>query len=757
MTRNIQERIGQMTLQEKAALCSGQDFWHTKAMDRLGIPSVMLTDGPHGLRKQRESTDHLGLYNSVPATCFPTAAGMACSWDPHLLEEVGQALGRECLEEGVAVLLGPGANIKRSPLCGRNFEYFSEDPLLSGALAAGYIRGVQSQGVGTSLKHFAANNQEHRRMSVDAQVEERTLREIYLASFERPVKEAQPWTVMCAYNRVNGTYAGEHSYLLTDVLKHEWGHKGLVVSDWGAVNQRVDALKAGLELEMPGSGGINDAKIVAAVQNGSLDEEILDDAVERILEMIFRWVDTQKQDARVDFEDHHRLARRAAGDSMVLLKNDDALLPLDPGCTVALVGGFAEHPRFQGGGSSHVNPTKLETLREEMEAGAEHSACIQYCPGFSLQTDEVDEQLIEDAVTTARRADAVVLCLGLPDHFESEGFDRTHMRIPDNQLVLLDAVSKVADNVAVVLFGGSPVEMPWHANVKAVLQAYLGGQAGGGAVADVLYGALNPSGRLAETFPVKLHDTPSFLDFPGEGDTVRYREGVFVGYRYYDTKKLRPRFAFGHGLSYTRFRFNWMSLDKVEGSDQDTFAVRIAVENVGDRAGQEVVQLYVSDVESSVQRPKKELKAFEKVSLEPGESKTVTLLLDRRAFAYYNTEIQDWHVETGKFLIMAGHASDNIVLTQSVDVHATQVLRPQFHRNSLIGDLLDSPHGQQEAREMLAAAAQAMGLSGEGRDEAQSETMMAFVRQLPLRSLISFSGGRFSEAMLENVLERVNS
>jgi beta-glucosidase len=538
MSEDIKRLISEMTLEEKAGLCSGFDFWTTKAVERLGIPPIMMTDGPHGLRKQKADADHLGINESVPATCFPSAAGLACSWDRELIERVGKAIGEECQAESVSIVLGPGANIKRSPLCGRNFEYFSEDPYLSSEMAANHIKGVQSQGVGTSLKHFAANNQETRRMSVDTIVDERTLREIYLASFEGAVRKGKPWTVMCSYNRLNGEYASENEYLLTDILRKDWGHEGIVVSDWGAVNDRDKGLGAGLDLEMPSSGGSGDGRIIEAVKNGSLSVEILDRAVERLLELIFKAAGSRKQNAAYDKEIHHSLAREVARECIVLLKNDNDILPLKKEGRIAVIGAFAKNTRYQGGGSSHINPTKLDNTFDEMKKLAGDSAVLTYSEGYSIDSDEVNMDLIDDAVKAASEADVAVVFAGLPDRYESEGYDREHLSIPENNIKVIEAVSQVQSNIIVVLSNGAPVEMPWLGKVKAVLEGYLGGQAAGGVVADILFGASSPCGKLAETFPQKLSDNPSFLNFPGEGDRVEYKEGIFIGYRYYDKKEI---------------------------------------------------------------------------------------------------------------------------------------------------------------------------------------------------------------------------
>lgn len=757
MTRNIKELLSQMTLEEKAGLCSGKDFWNLKGIERLGIPSIMVTDGPHGLRKQRMGADHLGLFDSVPATCFPSAAGMASSWDRNLINKVGVALGEECQAEDVAVLLGPGANIKRSPLCGRNFEYFSEDPYLSSEMAANHIKGVQSQGVGTSLKHFAANNQEHRRMSTDAIVDERTFREIYLASFEGAVKQSQPWTVMCSYNKVNGEFASENNYLLNDILKEEWGFEGFVVSDWGAVNEREVALANGLELEMPASKGIGESKVIEAVQNGTLSEEKLDAAVERILRIIFKAVDEKKENATYDQEAHHQLARETARESMVLLKNEDSILPLEKAGNIAVIGEFAKAPRYQGGGSSHIKPTKLENIVEEIEKTAGSDATITYAQGYYRDKDTIEDALINEAKEVAAEAETVILFVGLPDRYESEGYDRVHLHIPDNQKRLIDAVSEVNQNVVVVLSNGAPIEMPWLDKVKGLLEGYLGGQALGGAIADILFGDVNPSGKLAETFPMQVSDNPSYLFFPGDGDRVEYREGIFVGYRYYDTKNVETLFPFGYGLSYTTFEYSNLSVSANDIKDTDTLTVTVNVKNTGSVAGKEVVQLYVRDVESSVSRPHKELKGFDKVELQPGEEKAVTFTLDKRAFAYYNTNLKDWHVESGEFELLIGKNSKEIVLTEKVNVESSLELPLQVHRNTTVGDLLANPKVAPLAKELLMKAQEGSPFAAAAEDQGEfSEMMEAMMKYMPLRALSNFSDGQFTEEKLQDMIQQLN-
>ena len=545
MARDIKQLIAQMTLEEKAGLCSGLDFWHTKPVERLGVPSVMVSDGPHGLRKQAGDADHLGLNDSIRAVCFPAACATTSSFDVALVNKMGETLGDECQAENLSVLLGPAVNIKRSPLCGRNFEYMSEDPYLAGKMAASYIRGVQSKGVGTSIKHFAANNQEYNRMSCSSEVDERTLREIYLPPFEEAVKAAQPKTVMCSYNKINGVYSADNEWLLTKVLREEWGFEGYVMTDWGAISDRVQGIRAGLELEMPASGGANDAKIVAAVRDGSLDEALLDRAVERILNVVFDYMDNRRPDAVFDRDADHQKAVEVEKECAVLLQNN-GVLPLAAGARVAYIGGFAAAPRYQGGGSSHINSSRVTSA---LDAAKAKNRAVTYVPGFPTDKDEADAAGLAAAVEAAKTADVAVIFAGLPDVFESEGYDRTSMAMPACQNALIAAVAAAQPNTVVVLHNGSPVECPWAEDVAAILELYLGGQGVGEACDALLWGEANPCGRLAETFPLRLEDTPCYLDFPGDGKTVKYSEGVYVGYRYYEAKKLPVRWACGHGLS----------------------------------------------------------------------------------------------------------------------------------------------------------------------------------------------------------------
>lgn len=748
---NVKEMVRKMSLEEKAGLCSGADFWHTKAVERLDVPQMMVSDGPHGLRKQEENADHLGLDESVKAVCFPAGCATAASFDRKLLRTLGETLGKECQAEGIGVLLGPAVNIKRSPLCGRNFEYFSEDPYLAGQMASSYIKGVQSKGVGTSIKHFLANNQEHRRMSSSSEVDERTLREIYLPAFEEAVKKAKPWTVMCSYNRINGVYAAQNKKYLTDVLRDEWGFDGFVVSDWGAVNDRVADLEAGLELEMPSSFGINDKKIVEAVEKGELSEEVLDKAVERILSIVAKSAENRKEGAVYDKEEDHRLARRIAAESMVLLKND-GVLPLRKGARIAFIGEFAENPRFQGGGSSHINAFKTESAWEMAD-----KSHVIYAQGYSANADVLEDKLLSEAIRAASLADTAVVFAGLPDAYESEGFDRTHMRLPKCQNELIEAVSNANPNTVVVLHNGSPVEMPWIHKVKGVLEAYLGGQAVGGAVLDVLYGDVNPSGRLPETMPLKLEDNPSYVFYMGEGDKVEYREGVFVGYRYYDKKKMEVRFPFGHGLSYTSFLYSNLKLSKKRMDDSEELLVTVEVKNVGQCTGKEVVQLYVAaPQDTEIIRPVRELKGFEKVELAPGERKTVSFKLGKRAFAYYDEELSDFRVPTGEYRIEIGKSSRDICLSEGVVVKDTSGKRISITMDTTFGDIMKIAG----AKEIVEAMVAQMGIADSGSDgsmgEGTADMVEAMMRYMPLRSALSFSGGQVGLEQVESLIERLN-
>lgn len=751
---DIKALVSQMTLEEKASLCSGLDFWHTKPVERLGVPSVMVSDGPHGLRKQDEKADHLGVNDSIKAVCMPAACATASSFDRDLMGRMGQAIGDSCQHEKLGVVLGPAVNIKRSPLCGRNFEYFSEDPYLAGEMSAAYINGVQSKNVGTSIKHFAANSQEHRRMSSSSNADERTLREIYFPAFEISVRKAQPWTVMCSYNRINGVYASENPWLLTDVLRKEWGFKGYVMSDWGAVSDRVAGVAAGLDLEMPSSGGINDRKIVAAVKSGELDEKIVDQACERILEINYRYLDNARPETPWDQEADHQLSARIAEECMVLLKND-GILPLNKTDEVAFIGEFAAKPRFQGGGSSHINAFRTTSAVE-----AAQGLPVTYVQGYSAARDMATDEMIAEAVQAAKAAKVAVVFAGLPDAYESEGYDRAHMAMPACQNRLIEAVAGANPNTVVVLHNGSPVEMPWLGKVKAVLEAYLGGQAVGIATVRLLYGDANPCGHLAETFPVKLSDNPSYLYYGGEGNEADYREGVFVGYRYYDKKEMPVLFPFGFGLSYTTFACSNLRLSRQKITDQEILTAAVTVTNTGSRAGKTVVQLYVGDRESTVLRPIRELKGFEKVELQPGERRDVTFTLDKRAFAYWNAAIHDWHVETGAFTIEVGQSSRDIEVSGEVTVESTVALPRHYTADSIFMDVMADPKAKEALGPMLASIQKAFAPSADAGDAAQeaisADMGLAMMRYMPLRGLVSFSPDKVTDDTLKQLLDALN-
>ena len=756
---DVERVLAAVTLEEKASLLSGADFWHTQPVERDGetlVPSVMVTDGPHGLRKQDESADHLGLGGSVPATCFPTAAALGSSWDPDLLRRVGEALGRETRANDVAVLLGPGVNIKRSPLCGRNFEYFSEDPVVAGELAAALVEGIQSLGVGTSLKHFAANNQEADRMRVSADVDERTLREIYLPAFERVVTKAQPWTVMCAYNKVNGVYASQHDWLLTTVLRDEWGFEGLVVSDWGAVRDRVAGVAAGLDLEMPSSGGRTDAEVVAAVRAGELDEAVVDTAARRVLHLVARSLPALDAPGSSDVDAHHALAREAAAAGTVLLKNDPVgsptgaapLLPLSPDTLagVAVVGELARTPRYQGAGSSQVNPTRLDDALTALRTAA--GTDLPFAAGYTLAEGPADDRspdaLVAEAVEAARGAGTVLVFLGLPAAYESEGYDRDHLDLPADQVALLRAVAAANPRVVVALAGGSAISVaPWQDVAPALLTGWLGGQAGGSAVVDVLTGAVAPSGRLTETLPLRLEDTPAFGNFPGELGHVRYGEGVLVGYRWYDARQVEVAYPFGHGLTYTTFAYDDATTE-VTGSGADA-RVRVAVRvtNTGAVAGAEVVQVYVGDPQAQVQRPERELKAFAKVHLEAGASQVVTLELDARDLSYWHPVLRRWVLEGGEFRVAVGASSRDLRADLVVDVVGEDVTLP-LHELSTLGEALDHPVAGPVVRGALEGAPIDPGL-------------LAMATDMPLAVIADFGLAGFDRGTLEQLVEAANA
>lgn len=673
----IEKLIQAMTLEEKAGMCSGADWWHTKTIERLGIGNIMVSDGPHGLRKQIEKQENLGEEQVIKAVCFPTASALACSFDPDLLYEVGQAIGQECQAEGVGTILGPGINMKRSPLCGRNFEYFSEDPYLAGQIGTGFVAGVQSKEVGTSLKHFAANNQETRRLGVSSEVDERTLREIYLPAFETVVKNAQPWTIMCSYNLINGVYASENDWLLNEVLRKEWGFKGLVMSDWGAVSDRVQGVAAGLDLEMPSSKGITDAHLVEAVKSGKLPEAVLDRACERVLRLVERYAKNRDVTAVFDYEGDHELARRVEGECAVLLKNE-GILPLKKEQKVVFIGGYAKKPRFQGGGSSHINCSKISAACEYAE--------VPFVLGFDVEQVEIDEKMIAEAVEAAQNAEVAVIFAGLPDSYETEGADRKHLNMPPCQNALIEAVCKVQKNTVVVLHNGAPILMPWANQVGAILEMYLGGQAVGAATVDLLYGDVNPSGKLAESFPMRLQDNPSYLNFPGTKEKVEYAEGIFIGYRYYDKKEMDVLYPFGFGLSYTQFEYSNLCVEK----QQNGVKVTLKVKNIGDCFGKEVVQIYVQQKNPNVVRPVRELKGIAKTALQPGEEKEVSVFLDMRAFAYYDVDRKAWSVDADTYVIQAAKSSRDIVLSKEIELEGNYKSKFTVKPTTFLGDIMDA-------------------------------------------------------------------
>ncbi len=783
-----QDLLNQLTLEEKVGLCSGKNFWNLRGIERLGIPEIMLTDGPHGLRKKNPEGKQGGLSDSVPSTAFPTAATTACSWDPELIYEMGVALGEECLEEKVSVILGPGVNMKRSPLCGRNFEYFSEDPLLAGEIAAGWINGVQSMNVGASIKHFAANSQETRRMTIDSVMDERALREIYLPAFEIAVKKAQPWTVMNAYNRLNGTYCSENKKLQVEILREEWGFEGIVVTDWGAANNRVDGLVNGNELEMPSSGGYNDDKILNAVKVGSLDEAVLDKSADAMLSLMLKSKAALKEGYKYDRDAHNALAAKIASQSMVLLKNEDNILPLASDKKIAVIGEMARAPRYQGAGSSILNPPKLTDAFEGLEnCGIKAS----YAPGYDKKKDVISDVMVDDAKKVAADADVVLLFIGLTEDYESEGYDRKHLGLPKSHNHLAEEILKVNKNVVVVLSGGAPVTMPWLSEVKAVLNGYLGGQASGTAIAQLLTGQVNPSGKLAETYPLSLEDVPCAKYYPGTALLAEHPEGIYIGYRYYDTAEKDVLFPFGFGLSYTQFEYSDLKLSAASIKDTDTLTVTYKVKNVGSIDGAEISQLYVADKESTIYRPAKELRGFNKTFLKADEEKEITIEISKRAFAYYNVNINDWHVESGEFEIMVGASSRDIRLSAAVNVESTvEAIVPDYKDSApcyYTADVQSVPDSQFEAvlghaipvREldttMKLTISNCLGDAKHtkwGRrinnlidkimgmvfkpDDPNGGMIKAMALEIPIRNFITMSMGVFSEKMADGLLMILN-
>ncbi len=745
MESQLQELLSQMTLEEKVQLTIGNGFWHTWGVERLGVPAIALNDGPSGLRKPYVDNQLSLGTKAVPATCFPAAEALASSWDTALVEEIGRALAMECLANDVQILLGPGVNIKRTPLGGRCFEYYSEDPVLSGEMGCAFVRGVQSQGVGTSLKHFACNSQEHERMTISAQVDERTMREIYLLAFERVVRKAQPWTIMAAYNKVNGIYATEHKELLRDILKKEWGFEGVVVSDWGAVNNKADAIEAGLDLEMPGHPGDHTRRVAQQVGKGKLTEAAVDEAAARVLRLIFMGQAHRQSATCFDADQHHALARRAAADSIVLLKNRDNLLPLQTRQTgsLALIGRFAKHPRYQGAGSARVDALRTDNTYDELVTLLGKTTRLTYAEGYT-EDGALDTAVLNEAVQVAQAAEIAIVFAGLTDKDESEGFDRQHLEMSLAHNRLIAEVSAVQPNTIVVLCNGSAVTMPWIAQVKAVLEAGLGGQAAGGAIADVLLGLVNPSGKLAETFALRLEDTSAYLNYPGEAGRLLYGEGLFVGYRYFDKKKLAPLFPFGYGLSYTTFEHSNLRLSRSTTTDQEPLQVYVTVRNTGTRAGKEVVQLYLHDVETRLVRPEKELKAFAKVALEPGESKEVILTLEPRDFAFYDSELHRWCIESGDFDILLGRSSAEITLRTSVTMQARPIA-PVFTKWQTVKQFLAHPIAAEILLEYCT------GTTGEIAGETVN---LQSTSGVPLIKLASF--GMLTEEQIDNIVDEIN-
>lgn len=735
----VQSILSSLTLEQKASLTSGADFWTTKEVP--GVGSIMLTDGPHGVRKQQASSDHLGIGDSVPATCFPPAVALGSSFDVELLTRVGGALGEEARAEGVGVLLGPGINIKRSPLCGRNFEYISEDPYLSGVLATALVNGLQSQGVGASLKHFAANNQETDRMRVSADIDERPLREIYLRGFQKVVEDAQPWTVMCSYNRINGVHTSQDPWLLTSVLRDDWGFNGLVVSDWGAVVDRVASVSAGLDLEMPSSGGRTDAELVAAVRSGSLDESVIDTAAGRAIDLVLKAAEGADPNATYDQDAHHSLAREAAGASIVLLKNDN-VLPLERSASVAIVGELARTPRYQGAGSSQINPTRLENALDEIRALSD--ADVSFAPGYDNDGGSTPD-LVAEAVSVASSAETVLLFLGVPAAQESEGFDREDLELPAAQKELVEAVLAANPRTVIVLSNGGVVRLSDFADrTPAIVEGWLLGQAGGGAIADVIYGVVNPSGRLAESIPLRLGDSPAHLNFPGEHGHVRYGEGLFVGYRWYDARDIRVSYPFGHGLSYTTFAYS----NAAASATATGVSVTVTVTNTGTRAGAEVVQVYMGLAASTVSRAPRELKGFAKVALAAGETREVTMQIGRNDLSYWDTRVSRWVVEGGDYTVSVGSSSRDIRGTATVDVAGDDVHIPLTAESS-IGEVMAHP----VAGPIIMQALSSSGAGGIMSDP----SIVKMMASAPIGRMMGFPGSGVEPEQLEQLLAMANA
>jgi beta-glucosidase len=752
MEEKIQQLVSQLTLEEKASLCSGRDAWSTKPIERLDIPWIWVADGPHGLRKAPE-TYLWGYGDQIPATCFPTASALAATWDKDLIYEVGQALGEECQANNVNVLLGPGVNIKRSVLGGRNFEYFSEDPILSGEMGAAFINGVQSQGVGTSLKHYVANNVETRRMHINSDVDTRSLYEIYLTPFEIAVKKAQPWTVMACYNRVQGVYGTQSPWLLTEILKKDWGFEGIVISDWNAVVDRVEGVKAGMHIEMPGiTNHYNDRLIVEAVKAGKLDEQVLDELVVEILTIVYKAKANQKEGVPMKAEEHHQFARKVASEAATLLKNDANVLPItkDRYKKIAVIGEFATNPRYQGNGSSEVKPTQLDAALDILEAEYGKNFKIEYAQGYNLKDDN-DFSMIEEAKKVAEKADITLVYAGLPLHYESEGIDRKHIDMPEAHNRLISEVASVNKNTVVVLTNGSAVAMPWLDEVNGVLEGWLGGQAGAGGIADVIFGKVNPSGKLAESFPNRLKDTPAYLNFPGEEGDVLYGERMFVGYRHYDTREIKPMFPFGYGLSYTDFEYSAVTVSATNITDAEGLTVTFKVKNTGELKGKETVQLYVSDKESSLQRPVKELKKFAKVELEPGQEKEISFKLESRDFSCFDSRRNMWIAESGEFVIKAGSSSADIHLEETITLKSTQKVPVAFDEYTFLETLWAREDTRNMLIEMMPNTIKALNSENVPLDEVNIDP---FIAAQPIIKLPYMSGGEVTHEDIIKLLDR---
>lgn len=753
---DIKKVVSEMSIEEKASLCSGRDYWHTKPVKRLGIQDMMMCDGPHGLRKQVGEGDHLGINESIETVCYPTASALASSFDRSIMKKLGETLGKECQAEGVGMLLGPGVNMKRSPLCGRNFEYFSEDPYLAGELGCAYVEGLQNEGIAACVKHFAANNQETRRMSGSSDMDERTLHEIYLPAFETIVKKGKIRGVMCAYNALNGTACSENRELLTEILRNQWGYDGMVVTDWGAVKDRVMGLEAGVDLEMPGGPGAQDQAIIDAVKSGKLDESILDQAVENVLKLVSDYQDKRKTDTVINRVECAEISRESEEQCAVLLKNDGAL-PLQQNEDVVFIGEFADLPRYQGGGSSHIN---VSSVKGAVERAGESGYSVRYERGYCTHDEGDIKTLRKRAVEVAEHSTAAVIFAGQPDSYETEGCDRETMELPEAQNELIRAVAAIQKKTIVVLHGGAAMALPWLDQVSAVLCMYLGGQETGAAAVSLLYGRANPSGRLAETWPRKIEDNPSYLNFPGEDGIVKYQEGIYIGYRYYDRKKMNVLFPFGYGLSYTSYAYSDLKLDKESMTDDEELSVSCKIKNIGDRKGKETVQLYVRDECSSVGRPVRELKEFAKVELKPGEETIVTFHLEKRAFAYYEPKIHDWFVESGRFYIEIGASSRDIRLSAPVDIEGTRELPITYTFDSTVGDLMKTQKGRAIMQSLLSGgssesqkAAEEDNLKNMG--EGSEKMVQNMMQEMPLRSIVTF--GRMTMEELNSLINILNS